>query len=167
MGYDIYCRGPHLDVQEARQTALGIDRDSPESLKAWERYWELERTTGAYFRVNIFGMGPLVEAMEKCGALDSTPHPPWPDPWPTTTDDSVHPDVLAILAYEGETPFIPVSKLGSNDGWIITPKQAKASHEAMDAFAAEEVIESDMIPLWDQWVHFLGHVPEHDGAEVH
>lgn len=168
MGYDIYCRGSHPEVDEARGIAYALPRDSDERRTAFDTLWGLERSSGSYFRVNIFGMGPLRTAMAECGGLDETDHPKWPDPWPETSDESeVHPDVLAVLEYEGETPFIPAPKLGSNDGWIITEKQAKASFEACDQFDAREVVEKDMRPLWKEWLHFLDHVSSHGGASVH
>jgi hypothetical protein len=184
LGYDITCRGPHPDVEELDQRLrdlypvqlveipagtdgftvtridIGEPLDGEDHAAEFDRLSQLQRASGAYFRVGYFHMPELVEAMHSLDALDHTPHPPWPD------QSYDHPDVTAVRAYRGATPLIPRAKLTSNDHWIITAEQAAASHAKCEGRVPRIMREPEDAAFWREWVDFLGHISTHDGAEV-
>jgi hypothetical protein len=97
-----------------------------------------------YFRLNIWGMGEVREALWKVGVVNEEPCPPYPKPEdfglpPDTFEvDDDHPYAVACRAWTddpvpGDSCGIPVYKLGSNDGWLVRPSEITTGLEYADA----------------------------------
>lgn len=76
---------------------------------------------------------------------------------------------------EGGTT-IPLRKLGSNDGWVVTPAEclealsawhARSAGERDDALTDAKVTGSDWDDSWRRWLEFLELAAHCDGFEVH
>lgn len=143
-------------------------------------WWELEaKATAAraalddveinvYFHLNIWGMGRCREAMCAFDMAFEANHPPFPKIeeygltyWPEAEDnhpvDSPEGRYLAAVAdvtdgMHFEVPGIPLYKVGSNDGWLVTPLECQG---ALAKFEANKNTEAETPPWWEQWIRFL------------
>jgi hypothetical protein len=97
-----------------------------------------------YYRLNIFGMGNARGALYELGIVIDVEQPAVPDPadFPGVIDGDDteladdHPYRKALVAWrehEHETPGIPVYKLGSNDGWLVTQREIASGVAVADA----------------------------------
>jgi hypothetical protein len=116
-----------------------------------------------YFRRNIFGMGPLRDAMQSIGVGDAATMGYWPlsEPdWPRDADDDEIADFLK--AARDERPGIPMHKLCSNDGWWVT---------AMECRTALDIWEQAGMPakeeFRDDWIPFLQQAAKHGGFRTY
>ncbi|MER5352544.1 hypothetical protein ABT093_19705 [Kitasatospora sp. NPDC002551] len=158
----------------------------------WDAMWEArDEAMGHYFRLNIWGMGSCRKAMAKLGMLTEQDHPAWPDPvdfglpkddpWGDGENEAEGGDALAearerfeqaqkgvVEAEPQPVTGIPLYKLCSNDGWLVTPAEIKAaltSWEAADESDRRTAVgEHDWFPEWIDW---LGKAKERGGFRVY
>lgn len=98
-----------------------------------------------YFRRNIFGMGPLRDALER---LDIGYWPMGGDvPFPT--DGDAHDITHWLRDTRDERPGIPLHKLCSNDGWWVTAAECKSALQLWEAKGSptDEEFRDDWIPF--------------------
>lgn len=164
---------------------------------------EVERQT--YFRLNIWGMQVCRGAMwDRNMVTDDTPEDAFPQPesyglddWPDYEDewpdDSKEAKFLAKveehLAKSPEEPGIPLYKLGSNDGWLVTEEdcagaltklrdwaKGRATNPNDDAEVEAIMVEPPIyqfddgpgpVEWWSEWVDFLRLAATHGGFKVH
>lgn len=98
-----------------------------------------------YLRRNIFGMGPLRDALERhdIGYWPMGGEKPFPQ---GGTDD----DVMEWLRdTRDERPGIPLHKLCSNDGWWVTAAECRSALQLWEAKGcpADEEFRDDWIPF--------------------
>lgn len=145
--------------------------DSPDS--EWQRYWTVSRRhdliphrvalagalsqslvgrlyamydrTGAYFRLNIWGMRECREIMYELGML--------------TTDE---PSVDNLVEYD-TGGLIPAYKLCSNDGWLVSPAECLNSIAAWER-SSKQHRDADFFP---RWVAFLEKAAKLGGFRVY
>jgi len=115
-----------------------------------------------YFRRNIFGMGPLRDAMESVSFNDvSMGYWPTQDtPWPReATDDEI---VAHLKATGDERPGIPMHKLCSNDGWWVTAAECQSALGIWER-AGEPQLEA----FGDDWIVFLQTAAKNSGFRTY
>lgn len=171
--------------------------------KVEEAYGRLSSADINYFRLNVWGMSTMRDHMDTLGMLaDRYPMPEFPsaeefgitneewwefDPDEVDENDStpVKPGVLKMHEASEihrrwspqDVPGIPAHKLGSNDGWIVTPfdcraaldayANAKASNpEAVEAIRAEWA-EGDGSNYFDEWIAWLERAAAGSGFQVY
>lgn len=160
-----------------------------------------------YFRLNIWGMGTMREHLHELGmlAIHYADHPPFPDAADFGLDDetldelgvwdldraerTTHADerVRKFFTANLETitwsppdePGIPVHKFGSNDGWVVTPRDCKGALAALEKAKQErpdvvEKIRNAWRPegeptapsYFDAFVEFIRQAERTSGFEV-
>jgi hypothetical protein len=150
MGYDIYFVG------ESAEDATGID------------------ATG-YFRRNIWGMGPLRDAMAKAKMgywpeSDLLAAFPSRDDFPDD-DDYERASEPVLTQHPGEGWGVPLHKLCSNDGWIITPSECLEACAALEEYRKAHGLDEfkdDMATdeALVEFATFLRAAADHEGARV-
>jgi hypothetical protein len=118
-----------------------------------------------YFRRNIYGMGPLRDAMASIGVSEAATMGYWPisEPdWPSRAE-ATEEDVEDFLkALRDERPGISMHKLCSNDGWWVT---------AMECRTALDIWEQAGMPMHeefrDDWIPFLQQAAKHGGFRTY
>lgn len=157
MGYDIYFAGDLSD-------------DAPA---------EVSNTEG-YFRSNIWGMGPLREALDKLNLGywpdgRDIPDPPSEGDFPNEQafQDAIREWLSAHPSATGseEAVGIPLHKLSSNDGWLLT------SDECTEVVTLYKVLESagtpsrsldpEVVERLNEFVRFLDGARWAGGAVVY
>jgi hypothetical protein len=144
----------------------------------------------SYFRLNIWGMGTARDMMHRFGMLDvETNHPEWPDrkafgvtdeQWDEYDSDLIDeatPQALrnfhaAHEAVVGHAPKEPtgicVFKLGSNDGWLVTPPEIEAALKTY--YALDDVVRMNNrlyeITWWSKWIAYLEYCQTRGGFRV-
>lgn len=145
---------------------------------------EFEHLDG-YFRLNISGMGAVREPMLAAGAIHTKmePYPHgegWPDPadfglteWPDSDDprEEAKKFLAAVddkLAEGVEFPGIPLHKLCSNDGWIVTMPECLSAAKAW-ADHRQEVVDAghEWISLTDEFVAWIATAAHRGGFRVY
>lgn len=144
---------------------------------------ELRAAERSYFRLNIWGMGEARQIMDRAGMLDL--HRPEAARWPKDEDHGVTPEMwndwdgepddktpaelrayLAACAVvtdsQRDVPTgIPLHKLGTNDGWLVTPDEIGA---ALAALGDKQL--PDAPQWWAAWVDWLRYAQAHGGFRV-
>jgi hypothetical protein len=98
------------------------------------------------------------------------------DDWQDATarGDLIHPspalaDYLAALDQHQRANYgaevIPVHKLWTNDGWLLTPDELDAALQHAPARALDG--RQRPIPWWRQWLEYLDTARGHGGVRVH
>jgi len=175
MGYDMYCRGDHPEYAEAGDRFMRTTGNTPEAREALATLERIERE-GAYFRLNVWGMGKAREMMDRFGMLHWADHPPWPSNDHLTNDDWEN-ETPAYLAYDeacnevrgfvAEMPGIAGVKFGSNDFWWVRPGEIEDALRIYDTLPELERRDArGAAEWWDSWVEWLRHVGAHGGAEI-
>jgi hypothetical protein len=126
---------------------------------AWE---EFESCNVSYYRLNIWGMGRCREAMQHYNMLafgepeyDYSDLPNFPEPEEEHWDDDMEPLTHEareyrmmqhrILSAGSPDPGIPIWKLCSNDGWLVTPQEClQALERAPQAARAYNTMVSEL-----------------------
>jgi hypothetical protein len=139
----------------------------------------------SYFRLNVWGMSAAREAMWKLGMLDDAfEYGEFPDAedfgvtsemYDFDDDDPATPEpmrryreaqnkVLGAMA----TPVvgIPVFKLGSNDGWIVTPEELRVALAEYDAATLDDLAHIPDGDWWPKWIEYLRYAQERGGFRV-
>ena len=75
-----------------------------------------------YYRLNIFGMGEARQALFELGIVLNVEMLEFTE---------------EMVTLDPQLPGIPVYKLGSNDGWLVTPREIEAGIAAADALHPE------------------------------
>jgi hypothetical protein len=152
---------------------------------AWKQYWHAD---GARYHLSNRQMGDAITVMEQAGMARRVPTPPFPRPhhygasttdydaWQdaTTRGDPIDPspelaDYLdAVERHQRDNygaEVIPVHKLWTNDGWLVTPEELDAglSHASTRAVDRRQ----RPIPWWRQWLDYLDVARGHGGVRVH
>jgi hypothetical protein len=164
----------------------GFERGTPERDTAQAAvstaFAAREKADLNYFRLNIWDMGHARDDMDALGMLATEySQPPWPlpaefgitqDEWwnydhdlPTTDERllKMQAAVDAMLSWSPpDEPGIPMHKLGSNDGWVVTALDltgALALYDRAPIHERERVRDSwvgdDGGCYWDEWIAFL------------
>lgn len=133
----------------------------------------------SYFRLNNRGMGYCHELMEKYGMVYDPPREgAWPA-YPNIPEDATDEEEEAMDQQyrEAAKPFlsqhpeggevIPSLKFSSNDGWIVTPEECRATVAAWRAKGSPTPHYNDE-PLrwWGEWIAFLEHSADRGGFTV-
>lgn len=99
MGYDLYMENTPDRVAEAYDVA-----NKTEDEEAWRTYFDAQKETKSYWHETVFTMSQFRAVVEQLSML-------------TSDEAAGQPDDLFI-----DLP-IPVGRLGSNDGWLISESQ--------------------------------------------
>ncbi|MXM66103.1 hypothetical protein GR925_22290 [Streptomyces sp. HUCO-GS316] len=77
----------------------------------------------------------------------------------------------AHLAWHPKPPFgIALHKLGSNDGWLVTPEEITAALESYRTHSGDEVkviVGDKELDYWLKWIAYLERAQRHGGFRVH
>lgn len=188
MGYDMHTvtKDPGEDerVTELR-TLMGIAYNEDRKADAEQLQNEMFAARRSYFRLNIWGMGAARELMHGAGMLDlESGHGDFPsdkdfgvtdamwNDWDGEPDEDTSPEmrayqkaVQAVTDAQREKPAgIPVHKLGSNDGWLVTPDEISS---ALEAYVLGDGVPADAPAWWADWIGWLKYAQEHGGFRVH
>lgn len=177
-----------FDFREKVRTRYDEPRTAQEWLMLQEAIenslWELEQAQPSVFYLSIWEMSLARTLMEDLGLLDMTVTTPGhlsPDNYGVTPemhelDFDQFPEALMppqLVAFrEARTRAldsavispvgIPYYKLGSNDGWLVTPEEITAGL-ARCTTAADKYPE---IEWWKPWIVYLGYATSHGGFRV-
>jgi hypothetical protein len=165
-------------------------------------YEAMQSTNVSYFRLNIHGMGAYRTVMDQLGMLvtdydapdfpelpdgvtwedieaaEEEPNPGAGDGLPVKAAAAVYVKELnAHLAWHPEPASgIAVHKLGSNDGWFVTPAEIEAALAAYRTHSAPQVMtllgaalgdEGDSHSYWIEWITYLERARVRGGFKVH
>lgn len=188
--------------EEMRRLAVSHPGYRAAQQKVDETYEELQTAHTSYFRLNIHGMGAYRTIMHELGMLatdyQTATFPELPEgvTWedieaaeedanPSAADGLPIKAAAAVFVKELDahlswhpehTPGIAVHKLGSNDGWLVTPQEIEAALAAYRTHSADEVKsrlaselggEGDTTSYWIEWIAFLERAKARDGFKVH
>jgi hypothetical protein len=151
---------------------------------AWKRYWHAD---GARYHLSNRQVGDAITVMEHAGMARRVPTPPFPRPhqygassdeydqWLDASDrgDPVDPspalaEYLAALDRHQRANYgaqvIPVHKLWTNDGWLLTPEELTAALPHAPEVALDR--RQRPIPWWTQWLDYLDTGRDHGGVRV-
>jgi hypothetical protein len=169
---------PPAEVAELRDQAY---HDGTYDADAVRRYMDAREKTLAYFRLNIWGMGEYREAMNTAHMLffaeDGSSYPnhtefaiPRDDDGQLIEDSEQYQAyraaVTAYIEHDHGHVGIPVHKLGSNDGWLVTPAECEGAieaweqyvdseHDGVEGQAAIALRGEDDADYWLRWIQFL------------
>ena len=115
-----------------------------------------------YFRRNIFGMGPLRDAMAAIGGPDA-PMAYWPVAEPEWPKDGSDADIAQFLRdTRDERPGIPLHKLCSNDGWWVGVVECRTALDIWERAGTPEVE-----AFRDDWIPFLQSAAKNGGFRTY
>ncbi|MCX4681367.1 hypothetical protein OG413_45505 [Streptomyces sp. NBC_01433] len=169
--------------------------------KVDEAYEAMQTAHTSYFRLNIHGMGAYRTVMDELGMLvTGYQKPRFPDlPDGVTWEDvdaaeeETNPEVADVLPiktaaatyvmelnahltwYLEPASGIAVHKLGSNDGWLVTPQEIEAALAAYRTHGADRVKtllaaelgdEDDCTSYWIEWIAYLERAKARGGFKV-
>lgn len=175
---------------EACAARKAFERDTAEyaaaqaAVDAAMEEWGAEEHS--YFRLSIWGMGAAREAMWKLGMLDGEfGNGEFPDPdefgvtsemWETDDDDEpAAPEPIRryreardkVLGAMAEPVVgIPIFKLGSNDGWIVTPDELRVALAKYDAATLDDLAHIPDGDWWPKWIEYLRYAMARGGFRV-
>ena len=152
---------------------------------AWKQYWHAD---GARFHLSNRQMIDATTVMERAGMARQVPTPLFPRPvdygasaeeydqYQDAVDrgEVVQPspalaDYLDALDHHQRANYdaqvIPLHKLQTNDGWLITPDELTAALPHAPTAALDR--RQRPIPWWTQWLEYLEGARGHGGARVH
>lgn len=131
-----------------------------------------------YFRLNVWGMGKACDLMWDFDMLaePSPAHSPWPDhpdgEWveeedaqPGTPWGDYYAAQRGVLAehLNRDDPRLPIHKLCSNDGWIVTEVECRT----LAGMANDGRTDGHELPeWWKEWIDFIDHCATHGGFRV-
>lgn len=135
-----------------------------------------------YFSLNNSGMSKYLQIMWRLWMLHNSNSPVGEGEWPTWNEtlpeEEAEKDWLLRLEKvtirhgDTEEPTIPMHKFSSNDHWIVSPDEIKASlknYEKEDKKDVEYLIDRyGLNPRegWYKWIDFLKLAAEHEGFMV-
>lgn len=149
-------------------------------------YSRLHKANSLHFQLNNGGMGRTCKIMARYGMLKPAidGDVPWPEApedyweWADLDDDArpANPAYEAIrAAYEhkltvhsGDTPGVAENKFSSNDGWIVTPGEAKSVQGLWNKMdPAERAAVIDEAYWFGDWVLFNARAATRNGYTVY
>ena len=175
MGYDMRWEGEpspelvaaHQEACEAFEAAVRARDEFPrgsleaESLQpeVQRTYDVMQKTDVGYFRLNIWGMETARNELYKVGVITDEPTPEFPGhdaEWESLSEerqDEIINEWQSAVA-PGDTHGIPSYKLGSNDGWLVTPAEIRTGLAWADYHEGEgwEYRLTDYVQEWVQWM---------------
>ncbi|WP_455403023.1 hypothetical protein [Streptomyces bambusae] len=193
MGYDLYIKdAPGEEERAAVAAAAERLKEAQAAGKGIaEAYAALDAANRSYFRFSIWSIGAAEELMSSFGMLSFEAAPDWPDPGAegytaamealrknpedtaarkaldevTARMEGVHEQ---IRNFDPEGPGIAAYKLGSNDGWLVSPREIGAALEAYEKAPVEdrEAAGREFDP-WVPWIGFLTEARGRGGFHVH
>jgi hypothetical protein len=207
MGYDMYwLRSPdgEAEAEEAANkvfrracdTRDALPRGSAEAAAAQVQvsaaYDAMYEARKSYFRLNVWGMGTVRQAMLNVGmAYEGDSSGDWPE-FPDEfyeLDDEERAVAFPKETRERDTHLawserpadagVSLHKFGSNDGWIVTPDECTAAvalaHKLRDeqpkrygeALIAAGVNNEGWLETWNDWLQWIADAAEHGGFTVH
>jgi hypothetical protein len=152
-----------------------------------------------YFRLNGRGMSEAVDAMNAIGMVNLS-WPPYPEAaafdlpeappfWSEAGEPIAYPpdtpegrfQRAAVDVLESDSGgLIPSYKLGSNDGWRVTPEEIERALAALDVYAAKHPEAEDPtlhiaaddgtileLDWWGEWIAYLRGAVDHGGIRVY
>jgi hypothetical protein len=151
---------------------------------AWKQYWHAD---GARYHLSNRQMADGSTAMLGCGMARQVPTPPTPRPgdygasadeygdWLDAFDRGEHLQPShALQAYlealerhqraNHNAQVIPVHKLWTNDGWLLTPTEITAALPHAPPVALDR--RQRPLPWWTQWLAYLDGARGHGGVRV-
>jgi hypothetical protein len=151
---------------------------------AWKQYWHAE---GARFHLSNRQMIDATMVMERAGMARQVPTPPFPRPVHYGASDEeydAYQDAVdrgqvvqpspALAAYldaldhhqraNYDAEVIPLHKLQTNDGWLVTPGELAAALPHAPTAALDR--RQRPIPWWNQWLDYLEVSCGHGGFRV-
>lgn len=189
MGYDIHWHEKPAELKAIDDELDALlrapepsDARSDRMGKLYDRRYDLQQELGEYFRVNIWGMGDLRWEMRAQGLLTSDPEPTdWPDYPEGAAEDS--PEYLAyrearakLIGFDHGTGGVPAYKFGSNDGWLVTPREiavvlekaspAPVTHPTGWVDDQGRPSDAEWPHFWKRWLAYLERAAQHGGCEV-
>ena len=152
---------------------------------AWKQYWHAD---GARYHLSNRQMGDAITVMEHTGMARRVPTPPFPTPADLRRQQPgvrrlagrqrprrAHPAQRRAGRLPGrvgphqranyDAQVIPVHKLWTNDGWLLTPDELAAALPHAPASALDR--RQRPIPWWRQWLDYLDTARGHGGVRVH
>jgi hypothetical protein len=152
---------------------------------AWKQYWHAD---GARYHLSNRQMIDATTVMERAGMARPVPTPAFPrpldygasgeeydqyqdavdrgqvaQPSPALADYLDALDQHQRANYDAEV--IPLHKLQTNDGWLVTPAELTAALPHAPAVALDR--RQRPIPWWDQWLDYLDTSRGHGGFRIH
>jgi hypothetical protein len=184
----------HIDTLTSPHKAPeGEERDAAE--KAWKEAWQAyDNADRSYFRLNIWGMGRCRTAMDHLGMVTDEDAPNFPTPedfglseYPedpvdydgderaamdaklTDADRQFLAAVKAVTDFEPEpVRGIPIGKFGSNDGWLVTPRQIEAALKTWHGWPEHVRADTEAeLAWWPEWIAFLTYAQGRGGFRVY
>jgi hypothetical protein len=151
---------------------------------AWKQYWHAD---GARYHLSNRQMGDAITVMEHTGMARRVPTPPFSKPadhgassqeyddWLDASDRGDPQPSAELAEYldaldqhqraNYDAHVIPVHKLWTNDGWLLTPDELTAALPHAPASALDR--RQRPIPWWAQWLDYLDTARGHGGVRVH
>jgi len=142
-------------IQAVGAVDLDLEAEIEELVEKQAKLWTRIDQLRGYFRLNIWGMGTAREVMHQLGMLDvESWHADFPE-WSEGADEDAHAaacrrvtDAQARLEPTG----IPVYKLGTNDGWLVTPDEVRAALAKWDAHQERPAGLPEWFGDWVEWL---------------
>lgn len=185
IGYDLYTENKPPEIVELERRLYGENGDTLVAHAPVEReallkqLWQLQESTHSYFRLNIFGMAEYRRHMDRVGMLSDATNGPFPTRDDDMDDITYRDAVMEHIAYDSGGPGIPAEKLGSNDGWLVTPAECDSAVEVWNAWAqnafgdrsnpgssAAKVLTGPDANGWLDWIEFIARASERGGFRV-
>lgn len=135
-----------------------------------------EESVLVYANITMIGIRSLMMEFEM--NADAVWHPEWPERRDFDDPAAYQSAVDHVLAFHGPdgAPGIPLHKLTSNDGWVVSPDEIAASLEQWEfrvIWDGEDEVTAvvagrleDRADRWDRWIEFLTGALTHDGFTV-
>jgi len=192
MGYDLYWVKPGGEEAATSPQMTFEDGDSGDAERG-------DTADPGYFRLNIWAMTETLTVMFSAGMITEFRWPRFPKPaafgladepehYDSNGDEVIYapgsPEARYVSSYNevfrrdsGTT--IPGFKLGTNDGWLVTPDEIRKSLIAYDRWCGDNGISSgtallsedagDLVELqwWDDWIEWLKKAADHGGFYVY
>lgn len=170
-------------MEAARKAGTYTHELDNESGKEFDKLYGKYRSL-AYpgdFRLNIFGMSRYRDAMLELGMAHESrslaTQSDWeslPEDYDSDSEEAYYEalDKITSRHAEGTAPTIPLHKFGTNDGWLVTPDEIRASLAKWDEWNGAVLTSKETADLvgteyWGKWIDYLRLAADHDGFRVH
>lgn len=125
----------------------------------------------SYFRLNIFGMQRYREYMADLEMIHQVGYEHAMQLLNSCGDDDpTEDDYEDALRWAPEAPAICAWKLGSNDGWLVTPIECLGAIKAWESHGSPNPLAEDgeaaEANYWNQWIDFLRRAAVNGGFRV-
>jgi hypothetical protein len=214
MGYDMYWTAPKPEdtekaarLREQWRELLKADPDQQDAATIETVRRELDKAETNYFRLNIWGMVTCRDLMYRFGMLmvdyEMPESPERPEVDEEAFDAWLYDDVVpeggvpeswtayrkagedSLAAHPEKVEGICVHKLGSNDGWVVTPEECRAAltkwREVCDTngWPYDIVVRSEsgddedgatkreLVEWWPEWLAYLAGAVDNGGFSVY